>query len=319
MTVKEMSDSMDSLLNSYATKAVFGEEASKEDIVLDEYEKSLYLTQAQDIVLKSYFQKNTNSEGNGFDDSEKRQIDFSSLITVKTLSQANGQHIPFDERGIIYAMPKRVNNGNEIEGTTDVLFVLNEKLITTTSVPAHWHYTGISAVGTSYPDQPGSADVPPSWYTVANPPEAHTYASVQDAEAAGWQFIEGKAGINKSYVVVPINYKEYDREMSKPYAQPLKKQAWRLFQNEGNGFDYLSELIPIWDLTTKETISEYRMRYIRRPNPIVLTDMPDGLSIEGFDKENTCELNPILHPEIVQKAVDIIVATRGLVRRPQQA
>ena len=76
MTVKEMSDSLDSLLNSYSTKAAFGEETSKADIVLDEYEKSLYLTQAQDIVLKSYFQRNTNSEGNGFDDSEKRQIDF---------------------------------------------------------------------------------------------------------------------------------------------------------------------------------------------------------------------------------------------------
>lgn len=253
MTIKEMSDSLDSLLNSYANQAVFGEESAKQDIVLDEYEKSLYLTQAQDIILKSYFQKTTNGEGNGFDDSEKRQIDFSSLITVKTLSQTTGT--PFDERGIIFAMPKRVNNGTEIAGTTDVLFILNEQLLTTVT--------------------------------------------------------EGEKVTKKTYVIVPINYKEYDREMSKPYAQPLKKQAWRLFQNAGTGFDYLTELIPVWDLTAKETITGYKMRYVRRPNPIVLTDMPDGLSVEGFDKENPCELNPILHLEIVQKAVDIIIASRG--------
>lgn len=259
MTVKEMSDSLDSLLNSYSTKAAFGEEASKADIVLDEYEKSLYLTQAQDIVLKSYFQRNTNSEGNGFDDSEKRQIDFSSLITVKTLRQTTGT--PFDERGILFSMPKRINNETEIEGTTDVLFILNEQLLTT--------------IG------------------------------------------EGNTAKKKTYVIVPINYKEYDREMSKPYAQPLKKQCWRLFQNAGQGFDYVTELIPVWDLETKETIVGYKMRYVRRPNPIVLTDMPDGLSIEGFDEENSCELNPILHPEIVQKAVDIIISTRGN-HQPQQ-
>lgn len=255
MTVKEMSDSLDSLLNSYSSQAAFGEGASKEDIVLDEYEKSLYLTQAQDIVLKGYFQRTTNGEGTGFDDSEKRQIDFSSLITVRTLTQADSG-TPFDERGILYSMPKRVNNGTEVDGTTDVLFILNEQLLTT--------------IGT------------------------------------------GASAKKKTYVIVPINYKEYDREMSKPYAQPLKKQCWRLFQNAGTGFDYLSELIPIWDLETKETITGYKMRYVRRPDPIVLTDLPDGLSVEGFSNENACELNPILHPEIVQKAVDIIIVSRGV-------
>ena len=260
MTIKEMSDSLDSLLNSYANKAVFGEEASKMDITLDEYEKSLYLTQAQDIVLKAYFQRTTNGEGNGFDDSEKRQIDFSSLITVKTLTQA-ASGTPFDERGILFSMPKRVNNGTEIDGTTDVLFILNEQLLTRVGeAPAE-----------------GQADTRPK----------------------------------KTYVIVPINYKEYDREMSKPYAQPLKKQCWRLFQNAGSGFDYLTELIPVWDLEAKETITGYKMRYVRRPNPIVLTDLPDGLSVEGFSEENACELNPILHPEIVQKAVDIIIVSRG--------
>lgn len=306
MTVKEMSDSLDSLLNSYASQAAFGEEASKQDIVLDEYEKSLYLTQAQDIVLKGYFQRTTNGEGTGFDDSEKRQIDFSSLITVRTLTQA-ASGTPFDERGILYSMPKRMNDNTEIDGTTDVLFILNEQLKTSTGgtvTPAHWSKQGQTDVKGLYTDAAASR-LPHG--------EHAAYTSVEDAESDGWSWTARSTtgSMDKSYVIVPINYKEYDREMSKPYAQPLKKQCWRLFQNTGAGFDYLTELIPTWDLETKETITGYKMRYVRRPNPIVLIDLPDGLSVEGFSKENACELNPILHPEIVQKAVDIIIVSRG--------
>ena len=259
MNTQEFSDSFDTLLNSYASQAVFGEQAAKSEIVLDEYEKSVLLTQAQDIVLKSYFESRTNAQGEGFDDSTKRQVDFSSLIKVAELSQAEDQSKVFDDRGIIYNMPLRkypIDNGGTItweekEGTTDVLFILNEKLLTT------------------------------------------------------------MGGIKKNYVVVPINFKEYDREMSKAYAQPLKKQAWRMFQNQEQGFDIQSEVIPRWNLTAKERITGYKIRYVRRAYPIVLTDLPDGMEIDGFTKEQECELNPILHPEILQKAVELAVTTRG--------
>ena len=86
MTNTEFSDSFDVLLNSYNTKAEFGDQASKREIVLDEYEKSVLLTQAQDIIVKSYFDRNLNSEGQGFDDGTKRQVDFSSLIKVEDLT-----------------------------------------------------------------------------------------------------------------------------------------------------------------------------------------------------------------------------------------
>jgi hypothetical protein len=115
----------------------------------------------------------------------------------------------------------------------------------------------------------------------------------------------------KSYVVVPINYKEYDRLMSKPYSQPMKKQAWRLLQNDTRGFDIKSELIPRWNLSSKEEILQYKIRYIRRPYPIILEDLSDGLNIDGFSKARDCELNPILHPEILQKAVELAITTRG--------
>ena len=38
--------------------------------------------------------------------------------------------------------------------------------------------------------------------------------------------------------ILPINYDEYRRVMSKPYKEPLKYQAWRLFTStESNSFN----------------------------------------------------------------------------------
>lgn len=285
MTTQEFSNTFDTLLNSYNIQANFGEGASKQEITLDEYEKSVLLTQAQDLVVKSYFYSNQNSQGQGFDDSERRQVDFSSLIKVTTLSAVeygSEEKAPiFDDRGIIYQMPlKKIpkpsgtldpNIYEEIEddsdyvyvkNTTDVLFILNEKLI------------------------------------------------VKENEAA-------TKGDN--YVIVPLNYKEYDREMSKAYSQPLKKQAWRLFQNQSAGFDVQSELIPIWDISeelaasTPTKTAVYKIRYVKRPDPIVLVNLPDGLSIDGVTTEQSCTLNPILHVDILNRAVELALTTRGRV------
>ena len=159
----------------------------------------------------------------------------------------------FDDRGKIFKMPSKTIthvNGEE-ETVSDVLFILNEKLISK----------------------------------------------------------------GNNYVIVPINYTEYDREMSKPYAQPLKKQAWRLFQNNVTGFDIYSELIPRFDVDTNDL--NYRVRYVKRPNPIVLTDLGE-LEIEGVTEESPCELNPILHMDILNKAVELAIATRGNTGRTER-
>ena len=97
--------------------------------------------------------------------------------------------------------------------------------------------------------------------------------------------------------------------MSKPYANPLKKQAWRLFQNIADGYDIYSELIPIWNVDTGNLT--YKIRYVERPYPIVLVDLPNGLSIDGYDKQHGCDLNPIIHPEIMKEAVRLAIESRA--------
>lgn len=54
------------------------------------------------------------------------------------------------------------------------------------------------------------------------------------------------------------------------------------------------------------------MRYLRRPKPIVLVELGtdyNGLSIDNEQHISQCELDPILHHEIVQRAVELAAAT----------
>lgn len=75
MTVQEFADQFDVLYNSITSNQAPG---------LDAYEKSVFLTKAQDEIVKAYFSPKLNKSQEGFDDSEKRQIDFSTLISVIT-------------------------------------------------------------------------------------------------------------------------------------------------------------------------------------------------------------------------------------------
>jgi hypothetical protein len=154
-----------------------------------------------------------------------------------------------------------------------VLFILNEKLLVggpATFIPAYWYKEGEDNVVGAYDDDV-VATLPTSEQWVIDHHGPSPYVSVIDAEDDGWNWKKSETvyGDAKDYVIVPINYREYDREMSKAYAQPLKKQAWRLFQNAGTGFDVLSEIIPIFSL--KDSYDEgklsfrYKIRYVRRP------------------------------------------------------
>ena len=253
MTTQEFSNTFDTLLNSYNSQGMFGEQASRGEIVLDEYEKSVLLTQAQDIIVKQYFEG--GGVNGGFDDSPRRQVDFSNLITVEEITkEENPVLTPYDERSLIYKTPATVT------GKAKVLYILNEKIVVSTTI--------------------------------------------------------GETTTKRQYVVVPINYKEYDRQMSKAYAQPLKKQAWRLFQDGGtSALDLYSEIIPVENSIASGENPKYKIRYIRRPQPIILTNLDfttqADLEIDGLKTVSDCELNPIVHMDILNKAVELAYTTRG--------
>lgn len=323
MTNQEFSDAFTTMLNSYNTQAQFGEQASKMEIVLNEYEKSVLLTQAQDIVTKSYFDSTLNQQGQGFDDSPRRQVDFSSLIKVAILDSST-EGLLYDDRGVMFKLPRKVVNNVIQEDTTDVLFILNEKLLVQKTTTAADGYLS------SRWSKSGETDVEGD-YTDTDAQKLGEYENIADAEKNGWSWTAAHYAVPPvkttvgEYIIVPINYREYDREMSKPYAQPLKKQAWRLFQNSAVGFDVNTELIPKFNIrqsgdgnSANDITFVYKIRYVKRPRPIILENLPNNLQIDGEANESSCELNPILHIDILNKAVELALATRGRVQPPQQ-
>lgn len=199
---------------------------------LNAYEKSVFLTKAQDEIVKNYF--NPKSKGNntqeGFDDSQKRQVDFSMLTTVMTEDTDFSSPL-FDMR----------DNTKSVSLPEKLMMAINET-------------------------------------------------------------VEVTRGEKKKLLlqVIPIKFDEYTRLMSKPFKRPLKYQAWRLINSDtANKADIV--------VGPSDTLTRYTIRYIRRPQPIIISDL-DGLTIEGMGSKAECELDPILHEEILQRAVELAKA-----------
>lgn len=116
------------------------------------------------------------------------------------------------------------------------------------------------------------------------------------------EYVEAeRSGVNTRLTVLPINYGEYSRLMSKPYKRPLKNQAWRLLDNS-NGYKR-AEIV----IGPNDTISKYVIRYVKRPRAIRLTTF-DDVTLDGGNTAQCCELDPILFPEIIQRACELAKA-----------
>lgn len=228
MTNQEFSNEFDVLYNNIMSNQAPG---------LDEYEKSVFLTKAQDEIVKNYFNPKGNKYNEGFDGNEKRQIDFSMIMRSTAITAGFTAGI-FDARGETVILPK------------DIIMILNEYALVTR--------------------EQSTGD-----------PE-----SVQESVRL---------------TIVPIEYKEYSRLMSKPYKRPLKWQAWRLLNNSTT--DNSAEIIT----GPNDTLTSYNIRYIKKPRAIILSDL-EGVTLDGQSKAQTCELDSILHPEILQRAVELAKA-----------
>ena len=228
MTNQEFSNEFDVLYNNIMSNQAPG---------LDEYEKSVFLTKAQDEIVKNYFNPKGNKYQEGFDGNEKRQIDFSMIMRSTKISSGFTDGT-FDSRGKVVTI------------NSDVMMILNE------------------------------------------------YATVTRARSVG--------GTNSTsetvrLTIVPINYTEYSRLMSKPFKRPLKWQAWRLLTNDGT--IKKAEII----VGPNDTLTAYNIRYIKRPQAIILSDL-EGVTLDNKTTAQECELDPILHQEILQRAVELAKA-----------
>lgn len=225
MTTTEFDTEFDTLYNNITSNQAPG---------LNGYEKSVFLTKAQNQILAERFNKNIDAVGRGFDGNEQRQIDFSNLIRTESLTDIGSptDYVRIDPRSLLFTTE------------SDVIGILND-------------FIDVTTIGSSTPI---------------------------------------------ILTVVPLSYTEYARVMMKPYKYPPKGVAWRLI----NGSDAASitrcfEIIAN-NLSGNSVV--YRIRYVRRPAPIILENLSSlGVSIEGETNVTNCELPEELHHEVLERAV----------------
>ena len=233
MTIQEFSNAFDTLLNSYNTQAAYGEQASKREIVLDEYEKSVLLTQAQEEIVVNLY-NGRNPYGAAFEGTEELRRYLEGLVkTKKYLSEDAIESTGVNENSVFFRLPE------------DIAFITLEQV--------------------TFDDE---------------------LLGCYDGSVAS---------------VYPITQDEYERVKNNPFRGPTKYKVIRLDPG-----DNLVELV------SKYKIGTYLLRYLSRPNPIILEDLPNELTINGENMEKECELNPILHDTILTRAVQLALQSKGI-------
>ena len=231
MTVEEFSNEFDTLLNSYAHSPQFGEQSFQTDINLNEYEKSVFLTEAQeDIVKELYSGKYT---GESFERTEELRRELENLVTQKNYQENDKQvsDILQDTKytHTVFNLP------------TDCLYIVYEQV---------------------------------SWST------DDTCLSSLIAD------------------VIPTTHDEYWRTRNNPFRGPNSKKVLRL--------DNKTSQV---ELVSSGTIGTYLLRYLRKPEPIVLENFSDE-SIDGVSTAQTCKLEESIHRDILERAVRLALTSK---------
>lgn len=114
MNTEEFSNAFDTLLNSYSTIPPFGGE-TKLDITCDEYEKSLFLTRAQEeVVTELYTGKNISGEG--FEKTEELRRYLSELVNTEVITNKLDNITGLSDKSVFFKLPD------------NVLFITNESV-----------------------------------------------------------------------------------------------------------------------------------------------------------------------------------------------
>lgn len=222
MTNKEFSDGFSTLLNSFGITP---------NITLDEYEKSTFLTNAQEQLIIDIYSGRNIIYGKSFEQTEEIRRYLSNLVeTYETSTKVTGK-LGLSQDSVFFEIPQ------------DTWFITYE------------------------------------------------VAFLKDSRLGCLDGIEAS--------VVPLPQDDLYRAKDNPFRGPSKDRVLRL--------DIKSDLA---ELISKYNVDKYLMRYISQPTPIILVDLPDGLSINGVSTESECELNPVVHRVILERAVQLAIISK---------
>ena len=113
MTIEEFSDEFDVLLNSYAANNPFG--TGQGLTQLDEYEKSVLLTEAQESIVRDLY--NGKLTGDGFESTEEQRRNLESLVNTLELTSKD------------ISKPKMSDDSEFFQLPSDVWFITYESVL----------------------------------------------------------------------------------------------------------------------------------------------------------------------------------------------
>ena len=106
---------------------------------------------------------------------------------------------------------------------------------------------------------------------------------------------------NSRVDVLPITQDEYNEVVGNPF-RGSKSKVLRLEENKIK-------------LITDLPIISYTMTYLSNPSPIILIDLPNGLTINNESrKSTTIETSESIHREILDKAVQLAIQSKTLLK-----
>lgn len=233
MSTQEFSYAFDTLLNSYALKAQFGDQTSLATISLDEYEKSVFLTKAQEEIIVNLY-NGRNAYGEAFETTEEMRRYLETLVQTKVYSiEEKSEGTGVSEDSIFFVLPE------------DLAFITMEQI-------------------------------------------------QYDDESLGCYN-------EKTASVYPVTQDEYNKIKNNPFRGPTKYKAIRLDSGKNKV-----------ELISKYKIKKYMLRYLAKPTPIILVDLPKDVSINGKQSRTDCALNSVLHNIILDRAVQLAAISKGI-------
>lgn len=235
MTNQEFSNQFDTLVSSYRRFKDFDNQELLDSIEFDEYEKSLYLTQAQEEVIVNLY-NGKNPYGDSFESTEELRRYLDVLVKTKLYTEENRTTpsiVPVSTTSVFFKLPN------------DIAFITFEQV------------------------------------------------TFEDESLGCYN------GENAD--VYPVTQDEYNRIIRNPFRGPSKYRVLRIDTGDTTV-----------ELVSKFNIGKYLIKYVARPNPIILVELPDGLEIQGISQETSCELNEILHNTILRRAVQLALASKSI-------
>ena len=107
---------------------------------------------------------------------------------------------------------------------------------------------------------------------------------------------------SRVFDVYPCSHDEFNRTQRNPFRGSNEHRVLRIDAEDN-----------VVELVSDYKIKIYKIRYIKQPLPIILINLPDGLTINGSDsKSESCELDEQLHKRVVEYAVQKALKSKSI-------